>query len=52
MKQEGLTGEGGIVVLVLLADAGQVAHNGDVELVKELCVTHTRAFEDLPKKTR
>ena len=40
------------MVLVLLADAGHVAHDGNVELVQELGVTHTRTLKDLPRNTR
>ena len=52
MKSQGLTGESGIVILVLLADAGHIAHDGNVELVEELRVTHTRTLKDLPRNTR
>lgn len=35
------------MVLVLLADAGEVADDRDVELVEELGVANTRALENL-----
>ena len=47
MRSEQLTGEGGVVVLVLLTDAGKVADNGDIELLQELGVTDTRALKNL-----
>ena len=47
MRSEQLTGEGGVVVLVLLTDAGKVADNGDIELLQELGVADTRALKNL-----
>ena len=47
-----LTGEGGVVVLVLLPDAGQVAHDGYADLLEKLGATNTRALEDLGRAKR
>ena len=47
MRSEQLTGEGGVVVLVLLTDTREVADDLDAELAQELAVADTRALEDL-----
>ena len=47
-----LTGEGSIVVLVLLADAREIADDLDAEATKKFCIPYTRALEDLGRAER
>ena len=35
------------MVLVLLTDTGEIAHNLDAQLTEELAVANTRALKDL-----
>ena len=52
MVEDTLTREGGVVVLVLLAHAGEVANNLNPELGEHFSIANARALEDLGRPER